>query len=174
MKGKERKHMNLLKRAVSVVGAITLIVASVAVLAPKTSHAVAAAFVQIVPGPTTHVGQTEGQLVSLFCEGSNCVRQTSGVNDIQPFTVPTGYTFVLTDFGWLSFANSPNAYTCAVVELATSFEGISPTQSCAVADFKGVASYNAHLTTGATVASGSVMFYASAGEGHIEGYLVPN
>jgi hypothetical protein len=60
--------MRLLKQAMAVLGTVLTITALVAIISPKTAHALAAALVQIQPGTTTHVGQNEGQLVSLFCQ----------------------------------------------------------------------------------------------------------
>jgi hypothetical protein len=57
----------MLKQALGVLGALVVLAVIVAFVAPNRARAVAATLVQIVPGNTTHVGQAEGQLVSLFC-----------------------------------------------------------------------------------------------------------
>jgi hypothetical protein len=64
--------MNLLKQVAAILGTVTMIAILIAIVSPKTAHAVTALLVQIEPGTTTHVGQNESQLVSLQCNvGTN-------------------------------------------------------------------------------------------------------
>jgi hypothetical protein len=137
--------MSVLKRVVSVVGVMTLIVLSVAVLAPKTSHAVAAAFVQIVPGSTTHVGQNEGQIVNLVCFGTrNCERESSTANvDSNDYVVPAGYTLIITDISWAAEDIAPGHYGCEVLQ--TQFSSFNLTNDCVLGDAGGVAEHIFHL-----------------------------
>jgi hypothetical protein len=66
--------MIYMKKMLSALGGIFPVALLIAALTPKATRGVAAALVQIVPGTTTHVGQNEGQLVSLFCPvaSKNC------------------------------------------------------------------------------------------------------
>jgi hypothetical protein len=95
--------MKLLKQALGGLGALTVFAVVVAFVAPKTAHALAAALVQIVPGTTTHVGQNESQLVSLFCAPGKdyCSSEDlSGALSSTPYVVPSGYTLIVTDWEW--------------------------------------------------------------------------
>jgi hypothetical protein len=172
--------MNALKRIVSVVGVMTLVVLSIAVIAPKTSHAVAAAFVQIVPGSTSHIGQAEGQMVALDCRTPDpCVSLSPSAGDTgeSSFVVPSGYTLVITDFQFLQFNDSPNINACdqLLIRNSTSQSFYSPTLICEKADSTGLVERDVHFTTGVRVASGaSLRNYTDNSEATVLGYLIPN
>jgi len=63
--------MNYMKKAVTTLGGIFLAALLIAAVAPKATHGLVAALVQIVPGTTTHVGQNEGQLIQPLLLGGH-------------------------------------------------------------------------------------------------------
>ena len=185
--------MRLLKQAMAVLGTVTMIAVLVAVFAPKTAHAVAAALVQIEPGTTTHVGQNEGSLVALDCfAGSqNCSEETPSTGDLccvglTAYVVPAGYTFVVTDFSWSLYSRTAGDYACDFLLATNGGSGSSlyyphpSSQTCATADQTGLASSNSHFTTGLRFVSGATLlddqaaFAGAVGYASVQGYLVPN
>jgi hypothetical protein len=171
--------MKLLKQSLGTLGALLVLAAIVALVAPQRVHAVAAALVQIIPGNTTHVGQNESQLVSLACFAGRSGCQTedpSGVIGSSAYQVPSGYTLVITDYEWSILGGSPNIYICDAPQVPTNI--LVVTLSCAVSDKNGVAYSKEHFATGLRAGSGQAItdFLASngIGTGAIQGYLVPN
>jgi hypothetical protein len=156
----------------------------VAVVAPKTAHAVAAALVQIVPGTTTHVGQNESQLVALSCASGNSYCNAvdpQGNIDTTAYAVPTGYTLIVTDYEWTrSISLSADRTVFDLLE----FESSSPpvfhnlVHSSAVTDSLGIASVHDRFATGVRIGSGiqpvDNQALNSTGFAYVQGYLVPN
>jgi hypothetical protein len=105
-------HMRLLKETLGILGALVIVALIVAFVAPKRTHAVVATLVQILPGTTTHVGQNQSQLVSLFCPTnfSYCLELSGkGGYSFTAYAVPSGYTLIVTDYQFN--ANIVNAST---------------------------------------------------------------
>jgi hypothetical protein len=168
--------MMLLKQALGVLGAFVVLAVTAAFIAPKTTHALVAALVQIVPGTTTHVGQNESQLVSLDCFAGNsyCVPQdSSGAFSTTPYVVPSGYTLIVTDWEWSATGGKavlvPDALVHGTYVLAS---------SRVLADGAGNAFAHEHYVTGIRLGSEAIIYDASASQGYgeafIQGYLVPN
>jgi hypothetical protein len=170
--------MKLLKQALGGLGALTVLAVIVAFVAPKTAHALAAALVQIVPGSTTHVGQNESQLVSLFCDNANgCYAiDSAGAASLKtPYTVPAGYTLIVTDWEWESISNGGTASDGLLNEATNA--GLVSSQAN-VPSGANAAFVHEHYLTGIRVGSGVELLDLSADEGfgssNVQGYLVPN
>ena len=175
--------MKLLKQALAVSGAMSILAITLALIAPQRVQAVAAAFVQIVPGGSTHVGQYESQLVSLYCPMgySSCfaVDSNGSVNSTVPYVVPTGYTLLITDYEWTQFRlTAPNSVV---------YDNLTAEQGAAVHTFvaSGTSTNNSgdawvhdKFTTGIRVGSGvqltDSLALGNAGWAYVQGYLVPN
>jgi hypothetical protein len=178
--------MNLVHKSVSTVAHILLAALVLAALAPKATRAVAAAFVQIVPGNTTHVGQYESKLVSVLCQSGTSCQQIDASGNISPlpYEVPAGFTFVLTDYEWVADYTSTTLGGQAICDRilnanATSGLNIIFGPACATFDNSGVAYGKEHFTAGIPIASGTVFYDLLASEANgngcsIQGYLVPN
>jgi hypothetical protein len=181
--------MNAIRKAVSALGSIFLAALLIAALAPKAARGIAAALVQIVPGTTTHVGQNESQLVSLFCTpavSSGCIPVDS-TGSIDPagaaYQVPSGSTLVITDYRYsFSLAGAAaGSYLCdTLINQLSSTSGadLLHVESCAVADQFATAYGKEHFTTGIRVASGGTIAdlrsVQGLGSANVQGYLVPN
>jgi hypothetical protein len=144
---------------------------------------VVATLVQIVPGSTTHVGQNESQLVSLFCGvgSSSCLpMDSSGLISLTPYVVPAGYTLVITDYEWDIFGAPAQVKACDEIDVVVgvSTRPLQPIGSCAVTTAGGEAYRGEHYTSGLRVASGIPIHDSDAaagiGSADIQGYLVPN
>jgi hypothetical protein len=171
--------MKLLKQAFAVTGALFVLALALAFIAPQRVQAVAAAFVQIVPGGATHVGQYESNLVSLVCQGGadDCSQAALDRTLVANYTVPAGYTLVITDYEWL-WDSPPFTANVTVCDSFFTANVVTPVESCALTDSNGVAGGREHLTAGVRVVSGSYVgdIFASGSRGlaWIQGYLVPN
>ena len=170
--------MKRLKQALGGLGALTLLAVVVAFVAPKTAHALAAALVQIVPGTTTHVGQNESQLVSLLCNNENgcySIDSTGAISLTTYYTVPTGYTLIITDWEWESRSLSGRASDGLLNKVTNA--GLVNSQAF-VASGASAAFVHEHYLTGIRVGSGVQLLDLSAdegfGESDVQGYLVPN
>lgn len=170
--------MKRLKQALGGLGALTLLAVVVAFVAPKTAHALAAALVQIVPGTTTHVGQNESQLVSLLCNNENgcySIDSTGAISLTTYYTVPTGYTLIITDWEWESRSLSGRASDGLLNKVTNA--GLVNSQAF-VASGASAAFVHEHCLTGIRVGSGVQLLDLSAdegfGESDVQGYLVPN
>ena len=89
--------MKLLKEALGVLGALVVLMAIVALVAPKRAHAVVAALVQVTntnsnPVPTQDVGKDLATNEWFECSTSET---GSEVVSCEPFTVPAGQRFVI-------------------------------------------------------------------------------
>jgi hypothetical protein len=172
--------MSLLKKAWTVFATLVVVALLVAVVAPKAAHAVAAALVQIVPGTTTHVGQNESQLVSLFCvsgPGTCLPIDSNAAISSTPYVVPSGYTLIVTDWEWS--CSCGGAHVGETVANSLVYEGNSFVSSVAFVTIANTGTYtHEHYATGIRVGSGVKIedFLASVGAGSssIQGYLVPN
>ena len=153
-----------------ILGAAFLLILG-AMFGPRTAHALVATLVQIVPNATTHVGQTQSQLVNLYCATVCRQRFTDGTSSTSLFEVPVGQSLVITDWEWQLSFGSPNVYNCASVFI----NGLARTlmTSCALSDSTGTSAGKEHLTTGVVLASG----FGLVGNDSfffLQGYLVPN
>jgi hypothetical protein len=181
--------MNVIRKAVSALGGVFLAALLLSALAPKATRAIAAALVQIVPGSTTHVGQNESSLVSLFCTAIGAraacfpVDSSGNIDFTAGYTVPTGSTLVITDYEYFTSEEGAPAgkYICdtLLAQLSSTTQGILlPREVCAVADQFSNAYGKEHFTTGVRVASGATIqdlrAQAGFGQANIQGYLVPN
>ena len=182
--------MKLVKQAMTVLGILVVITAIVALVTPKTAHAIVATMVEIVPGGTTHVGTTESNLVSLVCnlgaiprggglsgtcEAVDATGEVSGT----AYQVPTGSTLIVTDYEWqLTLPDDPNGccrattpdtyvcdffYTAGGSGIALVIVPLLRQQSCALTDSKGLDYGREHFTTGIRVASGVIVYDNLAG-----------
>ncbi len=174
--------MRFLKQTMAVLGAITTIVVLLAVLAPKSARAVVAALVQIVPGTTTHLGQNESQLVSLFCDNSiGCFSMdSSGSIALTNYVVPAGYTLVITDYEWRVHGAPGQASACDTIDatVGASTRPLLAVGSCTITTAGGDGYRAEHFASGIRVASGLPILDNNAasgiGDADIQGYLVPN
>jgi hypothetical protein len=177
-----RNKMRLLKEALGVLGALLILAVIAAFVAPKQVRAVAATLVQIVPGNTTHIGQTESRLISLRCLIGNAYCSTldaEGNLSSTAYVVPAGYTLIVTDYEWEAFGQSPglvsdSLFNAAGQELNGSLA--VPTQANTTKPYQAYG--HEHYTTGFRVGSGVTLldFQANNSNGGslVEGYLVPN
>jgi hypothetical protein len=164
--------VNTLRKAMMAIGGLTALILIMELAIPKTTHALVATFVEIVPNATTHVGQTQSQLVNLYC-GTVCYHLSSdGTLSTSAFQVPAGQSLVITDWEWQLYFGPPNVYYCANVMINGRPEHPLMT-SCALSDSTGTSAGKEHLTTGIVVASG---FAIDGNDSHffLQGYLVPN
>jgi hypothetical protein len=171
--------MKLLKQALAVVGTMVVIALLVALVAPQSARAVVATLVQITPGATTHVGQYEGQLVALLCNGHQYCQEESpsGGWSASPYVVPTGYTLIVTDYTWQVLGLPPN-FSLYNFLVGANGQGYGSTLSRATSDQAGTATRDLHFTAGLRIASGVTVYdlEATSSEAYatIHGYLVPN
>jgi hypothetical protein len=180
-KRKRRKHMRLLKETLGILGALVIVAVILAFVAPNRARAVAATLVQIVPGNTTHVGQAESRLVSLFCfEGKAYCSEADAegkIDESTAYVVPKGYTLIVTDYEWQGSSQSSGL----IGDFLYNFEVGTFNGSVAVAVQTG-ADYQAygheHYATGFRVGSGVKLAdsqaVSSTGGSYVQGYLVPN
>ncbi len=175
--------MTLVKRAAAVLGTVLAIALMVAIVSPKTAHAVAAALVQIVPGTTTHMGQNEGQLVMLQCTASNdgsCYLINSNAEfTVTSYVVPSGYTLIVTDWEYsaqLGGAAGEMSFDNLYVTLSGGAREIVGSQ--AVTASGGYVYMHERYETGIKVASGyglgDTLALYNGGMAYLQGYLVPN
>jgi hypothetical protein len=172
--------MKLLKRAWTVFSTLVVVTLLVAMVMPKTAHALAAALVQIVPGTTTHVGQNESQVVSLTCQpGINYCSAVDPEGNVatSAYVVPAGYTLVITDYqSSLYFPKYPNQQISDFLFSQDANKALIFTQG--LTDKDGVGYGHEHLTAGVRVGSGvtPIDFEASTSSSSAwaQGYLVPN
>jgi hypothetical protein len=181
--------MRLLKHAMAVLGTATMVVVLMAVVAPKTTHSLAAALVQVVPGTTTHVGQNESRLVSLLCAGRD-VFSVNPCQEIDPegkvsntsYVVPSGFTLILTDYEWQVVVTSPVCGTAGDLttdQLHNAKTGDPYATVLSIADPIGHSYGHEHYSTGIRVGSGVMLDDFQGNENHcgfayVQGYLVPN
>lgn len=174
--------MKLLKQALALLGALVVLALIVAFVAPNRAHAVAAALVQIVPGTTTHVGQNESQLISLFCSDgfAFCASVDSeGRSAATAYVVPSGYTLIVTDWEWFGFnGEAGGLMRDDLFNDSNSSSGSNFPESYVIADKNGNAYAHEHYATGIRVGSGvtigDTLAFTSEGHAFIQGYLVPN
>jgi hypothetical protein len=173
--------MRLLKQAMAVLGTVATVAILAAVISPKSARAVVATLVQIVPGSTTHVGQNEGQLVSLLCGTSAtpyCVAlDPTGTPASTAYVVPSGYTLIVTDWEWTGNGGAPAGQL--TVNFLRNVTGGFLVYSAALVTTVGTPAYDhEHYGTGIRVGSGVTIedFLAAIGDGQglVQGYLVPN
>jgi hypothetical protein len=175
--------MNLLKQAMTVLGAVLTIAVLVAVISPKTAQAVAATLVQIQPGSTTHVGQNETQLVSLVCNENpvdNCITLAPDASTgTSQYVVPSGFTLIVTD--WEYFASDADSSPGSFIRDELFLNGNTGKRiALSTTLTQGSTSISAHerYETGLRIGSGQAVQdrLSAAGEGTaaIQGYLVPN
>jgi hypothetical protein len=168
--------MNIIRKIASTFGYVVIVALLISALAPKATRAVAAAFVQIVPGNTTHVGQYESQLVSLYCNETACYPlDANAALDIKtPYLVPTGYTLIVTDWEWTSTEILGGYAGNSLINA----NGGGYTESFAAANGLTTAFAHEHYASGIRVGSGvelqDLAAYDGFGIGHVQGYLVPN
>jgi hypothetical protein len=174
--------MNHVRKLMSTLGGIFLAALLVAALAPKAARGVAAALVQIVPGTTTHIGQNESRMVSLFCDSGNnfCNSVDSSGNVASAaYQVPAGFTLIITDYEYkVLLASAAGQFLCDTFYNVSGVLNLLNVASCAVADTSGLVYGKEHFTTGIRVGSGVTLADSAAGnrEGFatMQGYLVPN
>ncbi|HTV09318.1 MAG TPA: hypothetical protein VMD97_09775 [Candidatus Aquilonibacter sp.] len=176
--------MTLLKQAMAVLGTVLTITVLVALISPKTAHAIAATLVQIEPGTTTHMGQNESQLVLLQCTASlngSCYSINSNASYIPtPYKVPAGYTLILTDWEYFAVAGgSAGVAEFDNLYVTNSVGGIDVMLgSEAVTASGGYLYKHERYETGVRVASelglGDTLALYNGGYAFMQGYLVPN
>ena len=173
--------MTLLKQTLAILGTVLTIAIIVAIVSPKTAHAVAAALVQIEPGATTHLGQNETQLVSLSCQyvyGGCAAINPQGVYSATAYTVPAGYTLIVTDWQFFYFGSKETPGAAYGDSLSSVQNSLAFVTAFAVADVNGRAAANIKFTNGIRYGSGMTVtdYYSSENQGFafIQGYLVPN
>jgi hypothetical protein len=170
--------MRFMKRAWTIFATSVVVAVLAGLLSPKVAHALTAALVQIVPGTTTHLGQNESQLVSLLCNNENgcySIDSTGAISLTTYYTVPTGYTLIITDWEWESRSLSGRASDGLLNKVTNA--GLVNSQTF-VASGASAAFVHEHYLTGIRVGSGVQLLDLSAdegfGESDVQGYLVPN
>jgi len=171
--------MRILKQALAVFGAFVVLAVIVAFVAPRKTHALVAALVQIVPGTTTHVGQNESQLVSLICDASPHFSAVSLTGTFDPsvgYVVPAGYTLIVTDYEWFVSGGSAGLLTSDTFINTADSGGF--VYSFAIADGNGNSFVHEHYATGIRIGSGVGLGDSAAASfgsvARLQGYLVPN
>lgn len=178
--------MKLLKQAMAVLGTILTIVLILAIVSPKTAHAIAATLVQIEPNGTTHVLQNETQLVNLYClytySPAGCAElDASGNLASAAYVVPAGYTLVVTDWSFQCITSGCKNFVDEGVGydgLSASGSGFWSAQGFATPNASGGYHGNVKFTTGVRFASGTtvqdIVDNYGYGNAAVQGYLVPN
>lgn len=93
--------MRLLKQAVAVLGTVVLVAMTVALLTPKTAHALVAAMVQVVNTPSQPVPTLAADPLTSFVASNTCPfgdppdRVRDGCDIVPLYTVPAGKTAVI-------------------------------------------------------------------------------
>jgi len=117
--------MRLLKQAMAVLGIVTMIVVLVAVVAPKATHSMVAALVEVsntatAPATTEDISHSASQILNIFCYSAP-FSTAAACYTIAPngttslFTsVPTGYNFIITSIEFNP--TSPKSGTSLVVD----------------------------------------------------------
>jgi hypothetical protein len=172
--------MRLLKETLGILVALVMVAVILAFIAPNRARAVAATLVQIVPGTTTHVGQHESQLVSLFCPDgfSYCVELDGkgGSPSNTAYVVPSGHTLIVTDYQFFAANNQSTAGAVG----GDSFSGPNGVlgDGLTINDTNGDSAGHEHYASGIRVSSGVTIYDTAAshevGYCYIQGYLVPN
>ncbi|HTV09319.1 MAG TPA: hypothetical protein VMD97_09780 [Candidatus Aquilonibacter sp.] len=174
--------MTLLKQTLAILGAVFTITLLVAVISPRTAHAVAAALVQIEPGSATQVLQNETQLVNLYCTNSapGCFPiSPAGGFTTTPYVVPSGYTLIVTDWQF-SYTKQSGQTGRTYTDVLSSTSNPSDVYAFgfAVADVAGNYAATEKFSTGIRVGSGVTitdgLALSNEGFAEIQGYLVPN
>ncbi|HXN16727.1 MAG TPA: hypothetical protein VN875_00215 [Candidatus Binatus sp.] len=173
--------MRMLKQALGVLGAFVVLAVIVAFVAPNRARAVAATLVQIVPGNTTHVGQAEGQLVSLFCpdDYSYCLELDGkgGYSSTTAYAVPSGHTLIVTDYQFFVFGNNSSIAGAFGGDSFLGPDGVLG-DAITINDKNGDSGGHEHYASGIRVSSGVTIYDTAAshevGYAYIQGYLVPN
>lgn len=98
--------MRLLKQAMAVLGTVVVIALLVALVTPKTAHAIIATAVQVVntsanPAATLDNSKAASQIVELVClvasaEQTTSCEQETAANEFSGFMVPAGQTLIIT------------------------------------------------------------------------------
>jgi hypothetical protein len=176
--------MNKMRKVLTALGGVFLAALLLAALAPKVTRAVAAALVQIVPGTTTHMGQNESRIVSLYCiAGNNFCNavDASGNVSTAAYEVPAGFTLVITDYEYkysAASAGDAGQLRCDEFYNVSGVLSLLPIASCALVDTNGFVYGKERFTTGIRVGSGVTVadFDAASrlGFAALQGYLVPN
>jgi hypothetical protein len=174
--------MNHVRKLLSTLGGILLAALLIAAVAPKAARGVVAALVQIVPGTTTHIGQNESRMVSLYCNVGNAFCNSvdsSGNIASAAYQVPAGFTLIITDYEYkASLTSTAGRFLCDSFLNASNDLPFLNVPSCALADTDGQVYGKEHFTTGIRVGSGVTLadFDAASREGfaNMQGYLVPN
>ena len=112
--------MNYLRKAISALGGIFLAALLIAALAPKATHAIAAALVQVVNTPANPVVTTDSlgtaTLLQLNCQVSSTVGSNGNSFSDNCFTVPAGKRAVVENVdGVCSTANGASISGTAVI-----------------------------------------------------------
>ena len=175
--------MNFVRKAVSALASIVVAALLISVLAPKATHGIVAAWVQVLPSATTHMGQSQTQLVSLWCYRPNnycwAIDPTGSLvsNVGAAYVVPQGYTLIVTDWEWSSFSGQAGALIGSALYNNSTLE-LTFADSSAVADMFGNAFGHEHFTGGVRVGAGVTLADLAAAENRgaarVQGYLVPN
>lgn len=179
--------MKFAKRLLMVAGAAAIAGVLSVALVPRAVHAVVATLVQIVPGSTTHIGQSETQLVALTCaQGqSYCLRESpsGGFLSLSAFAVPAGYTFIVTDYNWYYISNTcptPGGLCPGdeLTNLNATIGGYFAMTEDVLSQSNGSAFGHQHFSSGVAIASGVTVTDVAANSGTggatVYGYLVPN
>ncbi len=173
--------MKFAKRLLMVAGAVAIAGVLGVALVPRAVHAVVATLVEIVPGSTTHVGQNEGQLVSLECGTVStpyCAAiDPDGTLASAAYVVPSGYMLIVTDWEWIG--NGGSAQGSFTFDSLRNVAGGNFVESGALVTTTGTDTYDhEHFATGIRIGSGVTMedFLGAIGNGvgYVQGYLVPN
>jgi len=120
--------MKLLKQAMAVLGTVVVIAAVVALVTPKTAHAIVATAVQVVnteanPAGTEDISKAASQIVELQCLLASAEQVTScenhsAANGLGPgaYTVPAGQTLVISSVDISALPAGPGTTAIALFQ----------------------------------------------------------
>jgi hypothetical protein len=195
--------MNLVNKAVTTLGGIFLTALLLAALAPKATHGVVAALVQVAntsanPVPVDTVRNSAANFITLETQGSSSSGGSSwnqllpnGTYGFSPYAIPSGEQLVVTDINVEAYCavSCPKAgsqtsvvfFTSEGVALGYPFYYISSATYQANEQDQLVAVHSDHLTSGMVFSvlpftAFNIGFGTHPGEGYtvtIQGYLTP-
>lgn len=127
-------------------------------------------------GRSTHVGQRPGRIVNLRVDGIDAYRvdpDTGVLDRSQPFQVPDGFAFVLTDVATrYSGCTAGRVWSFVIMQWVN---GSNPIRAVVTTTCSADGEFFAerHYTTGILFGAGSSIRTNALGTVDIEGYLVP-
>src|SRR5690348_9928644 len=99
------------------IAGVVLVALVMALIAPKTVHAVVSALVTVAntatnPVPTQAVKESRANFVTLSFNGSGGYDEVLPDGSKSAFAIPTGQQFVITDVSWITTCENVFTITC--------------------------------------------------------------